>query len=230
MERSFFVFNDINSIDMGIIVNKLPPISKAERNFEEIEVPGRNGKLFIDNKCYKSFTYQIECTLLPGVDIRKISTWLNGLGKLTTSREKDKYYDVIIRNQIDFVQVYRIFNEFVIEFEVQPISHSLETKEITLTKESDFYIEQSTYEIKPYVRLYGNGNITLTINNRNVILSNIDNYIELDCELEEAYKDNENCNSKIECDEFPEFSVGKNHVSWVGTVSKVIIRYEEAFL
>lgn len=226
----FFIFNDINSKDRGIIVNTLPPISKPERSYEEIDVPGKNGKLYIDNNCYNSFTYEMTCTLMPGSNIRTIAEWLNGSGKLTLCTELDKFYNVIIKNQIDFEQVYRICNEFVVIFDIQPISHSIEEKELVVSKETNLIIKESTYEIKPYIRVNGSGNITLTINNKSIVLKIIENYIELDCELEEAYKDNLNCNSKIECDDFPKLLPGTNNISWIGSVLSIQIKYREAFL
>ena len=226
----FFIFNKINSKDMKIIVNKLPPISKAERNYEEIEIPGRNGKVYIDKECYKTFSYSITCTLMPKSNIRSIAKWLNGSGKLTICTEVDKYYNVIIKNQIDFEQVYRVCNEFVVDFDVQPIAYSIKEKEINITKETNIIITESTYDIFPYIKVTGSGNITLTINNKSVILKNINSYIELDCELEEAYKDNLNCNNLIECEEFPKLVQGKNNISWIGNVSSIKIKYKEAFL
>ncbi len=226
----YFIFNDVNSKDRGVIVNNLPPISKPERSFEEINVPGRNGNLYIDNKCYNSFQYEITCTLMPGCNIRTIVQWLNGLGKLTICTELDKFYNVVIKNQIDFEQVYRVCNEFTIIFDVNPIAYSVREKELTLTNNTQFIIKESTYEIKPYLKISGSGNITLTINNKSVVLKSIQEYIELDCELEEAFKENENCNSKVECDEFPILIPGQNSISWIGTVSSIQIRYREAFI
>lgn len=227
---SFFIFNNTSSEDRGIIVNKIPPISKAERSFEEITVPGRNGNLYIDNKCYNSLTYEITCTLMPGSNIRTIARWLNGSGKLTISTELDKFYNVIVKNQIDFEQVYRVCNEFVVVFDVEPIAYSIQEKELVISKETKFIIKESTYDIKPYIKINGNGNITLTVNNKSIILSDVEQYIELDCELEEVYKDNENCNNKAECEEFPMLLPGSNHISWVGNVSSIQIKYREAFL
>lgn len=226
----FFIFNNISSEDRGIIVNKLPPISKAERSFEKITVPGRNGSLYIDNECYNSFTYEITCTLMPGSDIRSIAKWLNGTGKLTICTELDKFYNVIVRNQIDFEQVYRVCNEFVVVFDVEPIAHSVQEKELLFSKEAEFIIKESTYDIRPYIKVNGNGNITFTINNRSVVLTEVEQYIELDCQLEEVYKDNQNCNDKAECEDFPTLVPGNNNISWIGNVSYIQIKYREALV
>lgn len=231
MSAPFFIFNKINSKEKGILVNNLPPISKPERKYEEIEIPGRNGKLYIDNNCYNTFLYTITCTLMPGSNIREISRWLNGNGKLIISTELDKEYDAIIKDQIDYEQVYRVCNSFEVNFEIQPIAISTFEKIINIIKNNTkLTIKESTYLIKPYFKITGSGDITLTINNRNINLKNIEGFIELDCELEEAFKENENCNNQIECEDFPFLIPGENNISWIGNVSNIQIKYKEAFL
>lgn len=226
----FFIFNNINSKEKGILVNNLPPISKAERKYEELEIPGRNGKLYIDEECYNTFIYTITCTLMSDSNIREISKWLNSTGKLILCTELDKIYDVLIKDQIDYEQTYRICNQFEVNFEVQPVAKSVLEKEINLSKESSLIIKESTYQIKPYIKVSGNGNITLTINNNSINLKNIEDYIELDCELEEAFKNNENCNNKVECENFPILFPGENYFSWTGNITNLQIKYKEAFI
>ena len=231
MSAPFFIFNKVSSKEKGILVNNLPPISKPEKNYEEVEIPGRNGKLYIDNNCYNTFLYTITCTLMPGSNIREISRWLNGSGKLILSTELDKEYEVIIKDQIDYEQTYRICNSFQVNFEVQPIANGTTTKILNITNNnSKITIKESTYYIKPYIKITGSGNITLTINNSNINLKNIEEYIELDCELEEGFKENLNCNNKIECEDFPLLIPGENNISWIGNVSNIQIKYKEAFL
>ena len=230
MGAPFFIFNKINCKDKGVLVNNLPPISKPERVYEEIEVPGRNGKLYIDNNCYNTFQYSITCTLMPGANIREISKWLNGVGKLILSTELDKEYEVIIKDQIDYEQTYRICNQFEVNFEVQPIARGVTEKEINLSEESKVIIKESTYQIKPYLKVIGSGDITLTINNNSLNIKQLADYIEIDCELEEAYKENENCNSKIQCEIFPYFIPGENSITWIGNLTNLQIKYREAFL
>ena len=84
--------------------------------------------------------------------------------------------------------------------------------------------------IKPYIKVNGSGIITLTLNNKSIVLKDIQEYIELDCELEEAYKNNLNCNSKVECEDFPVLIPGINNISWTGNVSNIQMMYREAFL
>ena len=230
----FFIFNGKNSKDMGIIVNKMPAITRPEMKVEEIVVPGRSGSLYIKENekydTYEPFTYQIECTLIDNANTRNIFEWLKGEGKLILSRETDKFYNVLIKSKIDLEQVYQVCNEFSIEFQVQPFAYSVCEKEQKLLSSTEITILDSTYYIKPYIKVIGNGDISLSINDKTMVLKNIEDYIELDCELEEAFKGNINCNNKVYSEDFLYLEPEKNLIDWLGDVSSVELKYREVFL
>ena len=227
---NYFIFNDINSIDENIIIRKMPVLQKAMKRIEKISIPGQNGSMYIDEDAYETKLIQIECSIIEDTDISRINKWLNGSGKLILSSYPNRFFKANIVNSIDFTSIVNKIHEFPLEIELHPISYGLEEKTINITKETEITITESTYSIKPYIKVFGSGKITLTVNNKNIILNNVDKYIELDCDLEEAYKDTINCNNKIYCDEFPELNPGENHVSWIGNVSSVQINYREAFI
>ena len=74
------------------------------------------------------------------------------------------------------------------------------------------------------VRAYGDG--TLTINGITITISGSDTYTDIDCELQEAYKDtlsvSKNNTITLTSGEFFKLSSGDNAVSFTG-MSKVII-------
>lgn len=225
----YFIWNDINSIDKNIIVNELPPITRASKRIEEQVIPGRNGKLYIDDNVYDTFVYQIKCTLGPEANVREIASWLNGTGKLIISLEEDKYYEGIIKNQIDFSKILHVFYEFPIEFELQPFAYSLKEIEHNFTTASKIYITQSTAEICPYFKIEGSGRVTLTINNKSQIIKNINGHIELDSKIEEAYKNTNSQNTNVIGD-FLKLQPGENNISWIGSITNLKIKYRETYL
>ncbi len=227
---NYFIFNGINSIDREIIINQMPPISKPERRISKIEIPGKNGVLYQDEESYEPIVYQLACTILNPKLIDTIKEWLNGEGKITFSSMPDRYYQANIVNKIDYTSIARQIYEFPLEIEVQPIAHGIIEKILNVSKKTSLIITDSTYNIKPYIKVIGSGNITLTINNKSIILNEIEEYIELDCELEEAYKNTENCNNKVNCTEFPELKVGENVIDFIGNVENIQIKYREAYL
>ena len=77
---------------------------------------------------------------------------------------------------------------------------------------------------KPFLRIHGSGNAVLSLGDYIIMLTGIDSYIDVDCELMDAYKGAANLNSKVsfnadEVDLLP----GVNGISWTGGITKVEI-------
>lgn len=220
IHKTWFIWKDINSLDFGIIINKLPPVIKAERNINKIEVLGRNGFLTEDYGTYKGYAKSVECTIRNLEYIDNLCSWLNGFGNVIFSNEPDKIYRANIVNQIPIEKIARNWRKFIIQFECQPFKY-LESELLIINKPISIYNE-GTFESQPYMKIHGSGDISLNINDEVIKLKNINNYIELDSEIMECFKDNINCNNYMS-GEFPIFKVGENRISWTGNVSKIEI-------
>ncbi len=77
-----------------------------------------------------------------------------------------------------------------------------------------------SYESKPFFKIYGSGNITVNINGNSFMVKNISNYVLVDSELKECYKDSTNMGKNMTGD-YPILLVGENTISWSGTVTKI---------
>lgn len=84
-----------------------------------------------------------------------------------------------------------------------------------------------SFTSKPYIKLYGNGNGTLILQNAkgNKIwnFTNISGYVEVDSELMNFYKDTELKNNTVTGDSFPMLSKGDNIISFDGSITKLEI-------
>lgn len=228
---SYFIFNNKCSLDEGIIIEKMPPLPKPKKKVNKISVPGRNGDVYQDEDAYESMIIQIQCALIDEEkDVKELHKWLDGEGKLVLSTNPNCFYYANIINKIDFTNIVNQIHEFPLEIELQPICYGLEEKSFTITENTNIVISESSQPIFPYIKVYGNGNITLTINNSSIILKDVEDYIELDCEEEEAFKNSINKNFFVECDEFPKFDLGENSIEFIGDVSKVEFVYREAYI
>lgn len=224
----YFIFKDIDSRNMKVLVNKLPSITKPEKNIDKIEVRGRDGFLTQDYGTYKSYIKPVECTLLDINYVDALCSWLDGSGKVFFSNEPDKFYKATIINSIPINKALVNYSRFLVQFEVQPFKY-LNCEPIILTKNDsiDYIYNMGTVATQPYIKVVGNGLIALTINNKTIELENIEGYVELDSEIEECFKDTgaervENCNNKM-IGEFPIFKTGKNVINFTGAVSRVEI-------
>ncbi len=230
MKNRFFIFNGINSFNKGIILKNHPIITKPKLRDDGIVIDGRNGKLYYADKIYDSYTRTLECAIITDdYDIRDIISWLNGSGEMIFSDEPDKFYKVNIINQIDFTNIADKIHEFPLIVDIQPFAYSLEENTIEVTENTTIQIENSTVNVKPKIKIYGTGDVTLNINNKSQIIYNIDEYIELDSELEIAYKDYQNKNPLV-YGEYFELNPGDNYIDFLGDVTKIEIKYRDTYL
>lgn len=220
MDMPFFIWKNENSMDNNVTVKKLPPIIMASTRIEKIPIPGRNGFLTVDDGSYEEIIKPVQCYIKDDADIDYICNWLRGSGDVVFSNQPDRKYKAVIINQIPFNKVLNSAKSFIVQFECQPFAYSLNSSLITLTQSGT--INNPSSDSLPYIKVYGTGNITLTINNKNIIFTNVSSYIELDSEMQECFKGTQPANNQMS-GVFPILVKGNNSISWTGTVTKIEI-------
>ncbi|MDE6357311.1 MAG: phage tail family protein [Eubacteriales bacterium] len=228
MQYYYFIFKGQKSTDFGIEISKLPDIIKPERNIQTVTIPGRNNSLYIDENTYNSYSLNFECVINPFAknkqNIDSIIEWLNGFGELIISTEKDKIYNAVIKNSIPFSDTIGLFPKFPIIFEVQPLKKSVNFRNETMEITKKTIINNiGTVDSLPTITIFGSGDITLKINDEEFLIKSINQYITIDSEFLEVYKNEENQNNKYNNFDFPKFKQGKNTIDFVGNVNKIIV-------
>ena len=79
------------------------------------------------------------------------------------------------------------------------------------------------------IKIYGNGNIQLTINSDTVQINNVNEYVELDSKFLLCLNKDKTSKSRDMIGHFPLLIRGFNTVSWEGNVSKVEILPRTAY-
>ena len=117
----------------------------------------------------------------------------------------------------------RLLGEIEIEFTCKAYKRAIKgERTIALTKATAIY-NTELFTASPYIKITGNGGITLYINDRAHGFKDVSDYIEIDSELMNAYKGDTLQNSKMITAKFPKLTAGVNNISWAGNVSKVEI-------
>ena len=220
----WFKFKGKDSRDFGVLIYGAPQRTKPERRVERITIPGRNGELTQDEDTYEPYTISMQCSTRGSERLDEIVTWLNGTGELILATDPDKVYKASIYNKIAISDVIYLYNSFLVQFRVHPFKYSVkafgDTKELTTPTKIK---SRGTVYSEPIITVYGSGDITLTINEKNFPLYGVDGSITIDSEMMEVFKGNTNQNSKYGAVEFPRLEVGENEISWTGNVEKVEI-------
>lgn len=219
----YIIFGDIDTRNykVGIYGDQLA--SAPERDKEHISVPGRNGDLTIDNGRYNNITVSYKAWL-----IDEYNSNIRGLrNALLSKRGYQRLEDTINPNEyrmaqaipfeVDEVGVLRA-GEFTMQFYCMPQRFLKEGEQpVEITASGSIFNQYDTTAL-PLIRAYGTG--TFTIGSVTIQITTANGYTDIDCELQEAYKDTmaTNCNGNIVLTngKFPELLPGSNVVSMSG--------------
>jgi predicted phage tail component-like protein len=218
---AYFVFKGIDSRDYSIVENTLPPIQTAKEDGEFLKVPGRDGYLFQEHGSLAPIEKEMEITLKDLSRLSEIKTWLRGSGNLVLSSEPNVFYKARLSGPIDFKRLLYL-RTAKLKFVCQPYGYlesGLTLQTITIPGN---IVNHGTADSRPIITVFGSGSITLTVNSKNVIITNVTDYVTLNSEIEDAYKDLLGMNNEMQ-GEFPVLVPGNNSILWSGTVTKLEI-------
>lgn len=224
------IFNNKSSADCRIQVAHPPGYAYPERDYTITHIPGRNGDIIQDNGCYKNVerTYEVSFDA-PNEDFatyaNAVSAWLHsttGYARLEDSYEPNYYRMATYQESNIFENLYNKAGTATIVFECKP-QRFLKTGDNTITIQNSLTIMNPTgFEAYPLFKVTGTSGV-LTVNGNSITFSSIDDFVMLDCELQDAYKETTNKNSTVS-GTFPVLKPGSNTISWTGDISSVAMK------
>lgn len=228
----FFIFKrkdglEVPSYQIGSIKEK-PSISRATRIMKSISIEGRSGTLTEDTKSYSDIEISFELInykenlwenetigLLDGTGGELHLSWIEGWYKVN---------EVNISIKEDITGLFNIS----ITFKCGPF-RQLEESKFEFTENNYNVLIQGNIETDHITKIYGNGDISLFINDEQIVFKGVEGYITLDTARFICYKDNQSTNKKM-IGEYIKLKPGVNTISWIGTVTKVEVSYRGRFL
>ena len=226
--NNYIVLNgQISTNIQGLLIQDLPPISKPRIRTEVEEIDGRDGDI-VTTLGYSAYNKEFTIGLYGDFDIDEIIQYFNSQGTVTFSNEEDKYYNYQIIEQIDFERLIR-FKTATVTMHVQPFKYSAEDnqKVFTISSGTSINIRNSgNIYSRPVLTITGTGNIDLYLNDIQLFSINMGSYtsITIDTNNMNAYNDSVLLNRQVtgNYDNF-KLNIGKNTISWTGTVTQIEI-------
>lgn len=230
----YIVINgNISNNIMGLIIQKLPPISKPKRRTKIEEIDGRDGDI-VTTLGYSAYDKDLTIGLHGDYNIDDIISYFDSSGQITFSNEPDKYYDFAIYDQINFEKLLR-FKTATVKLHVQPFKYSESETAIVKTYDNNNINASITVRnngniySKPTLQITGKGNIDVNLNGTqifNITLSSAEyetiiiNSVDLN-----AYSlSGDYLNRKVTGDyDNLKLNVGNNNVTINGNVTNVTI-------
>lgn len=224
---SYIVINCKNSINLnGLIITKLPSITKPRIRSQIEEIDGRDGDI-VTKLGYSAYDKEFEIGLSYNYNIDDIISFFDSEGVITFSNEPDKYYNFTILEPINFEKLLR-FKKAMVKIHVQPFKYSnIETtKTYNFTEPAQSLTVRNNGNIysKPVITLNGSGTIDLSLNGYQVFVINLSNAMTINAETMNAYDPVTNIYlNRFIIGDFENMYLkpGANVISWEGNLTQV---------
>ena len=240
MSKNYIIYNGKHSYeDFGLLIDHiiLPSINEV---IEEIEIEGRNGTLTERKGYYNDRNITIQCSLKRKIledfeqfslRLEEVMNWLRVFNKdLILYLNPNRTYKVKNISLGEIETDNAIFYNFEAIFTCEPFSYILNEEIVKITTNNFNYYYKGTVPGEIKFKIYGTGNIQLTINDEVVQINNVTDNITLDSKLLLCLNSDGTNKSKDMIGNFPLFEYDLNTISWTGNVTKIELTPRTAFI
>lgn len=222
-------FNTERSLYLNLYLENYPSIPIANEEYEEQPVEGRSGNLIINKGTYPDKKIPFTFTILsPQIDIdfERVYEWLTEIedNRLIFGRN-DRCYKVkkVIFGNIQ--KEFRTIGEFDVIFLCETFTQDLDKTVHEITS-SGFKINYTgNAPGDTLIKVYGTGNIQLTINGETMQINNVNNYVEIDSDLLQVRNQDGTSKDNDTLGDFILLEKGINTISYTGAVTKIVVEY-----
>lgn len=228
--KNFIVYNGIQLSDYGVFISGDGTFNAPERDTTEVEIPGRNGSLTLDNGRYKNIEVKypafIYNNFAENVEaVRNILLDSSKNVRIEDTYHPDKFRIGKYKGGFTVKPIPELYaGEFELTFDCYP-QRFLKSGEDPIEFTSAGTIHSKYLkDAKPLIRAYGTGSFSIGGVSIQITAANV--YTDIDTELQEAYKDNlldpKNGNIVLTDGSYPVLKLGDNEVTMTG-ITKLII-------
>lgn len=226
------IFNNKSIEEIGFVVVEGSPEILAQEDYESVNVEGRNGSMIINKNTYpdieKTFTITAKDFDFDddniGLMIDKLKKWLFDVEDNRLFYAYKDRYNIVKKVIIskDITTTFEEWGELEVTFLCEPFYYAVENK-IDTDLKSMIIQNDGDFESYPNIKIYGVGDVELTINSNTVTIKNVSSYVELDSKLFLCVDMEGNSKTKDMIGNFLTLDRGINRVSCVGEVTNIVI-------
>lgn len=221
--------NGKSSKDFQVYLTDAGIYGMPERDTDTIQIDGRNGDLVVDNGRYKNKRVTFPCIIVDNF-AENFSAFIGyilnqrGYIRIENSFKADEF---ILGRYVGDVEpkitMYAEKGKFELEFDRKPQRYIKDGELVRTFISNGVIFNQYTGVALPLVRVYGTG--TLTIGNVSIVINSVNQYVDIDCEMQDAFKGTTNCNGNIVLsnNKFFELVQGENNITKTSGISRVEI-------
>lgn len=219
---NYFMYGDKSSLDFGVWISGESTYASPEKDVDTVSIPGRNGTLTLDNHRFQNVIIPYNAFIVDDFarNFDAFKAYLNsrkGYQKLADTYHPDHFRLARFISAIEpEMTQFNRHGKFVVNFDCDPRRFLKDGDRAKNVGNGEVLFNPTEFSAKPFIRAYGTG--TFAIGSTAVQITSANEYTDIDCEIQEAYKGNVNCNGNITLTDgkFPEFLSGNNQISFAG--------------
>lgn len=227
---NYLTFAGKSTNEFGIWISGEGTYGAPERNIQSQEVAGRNGNLLFDMGNFRNISVSYPAAIKRDMPSR-FRDFVNFAGsQVGYQRLEDTYHPYeyrmarfISKMSVDTAGYMNRSGQFTLEFDCKPQRFLKSGEEAIEFTQNGILYNRTEFETKPFLRAYGSGAGTVGIGSNTITISAISEYVDIDCEIMDAYKGAINCNSMVSFTNDIVLKPGNNNIAKSGNISKVVI-------
>lgn len=220
--KPWFTWKGINSGEMGVVVESLPPISRPAMKVQTTEIDGRDGDEVIELG-YESYDKEIVLGIKDTSEayINTLMAWLSGEGYLITSVEPTKRYKCRIYAGIDLERLCR-FRKGKVRLHTQPYKYAAEEADAIWNDDEKklWVVNDGNIAAQPTLYVSGSGTINISVDGHHMLkleLGEADKII-INSQTQEAY-DDLSLRNRAMVGNFVSLPPGGHEITWDGDIT-----------
>lgn len=224
----YFVYDGVSSLDYGILVAENAVYASPCRVYEKVSVDGRNGDLLFDKNRFSNIEAIFRCVIIDEykwnmVGMKNFFLSRRGYARLEDTSNPEEYRLACVSVGVDPSTVPREnAGTFELHFDCKPQRYLKSGEYVHTYTDNATIINPSNMDALPLIRVYGTGvisigNVTLEIKAHGKA------YIDIDCEMQDAFYGSINLNKYITLGSgnFPVLKPGLNGIGIGSGITKV---------
>jgi phage-related protein len=224
--HQWITFGGVSTYDYECAVDGSNTFAAPQREYEEVEVDGRNGVLHLDKERYANTDLKFDI-FFPNLD--DYSDWKNkimpltGYQRLEDSHHPDEFRYAVLTGGLEPTVAGEGLTYCSVElnFSAKPQRFLKTGEQYTTLTQSGAIFNPTAYDAKPQLIVYGYG--TIQVNDISMTIdSHSHDYLLVDSDLMDCYVDDINMNQFVSGD-FPVLHSGDNPIIIDSTITRIDI-------
>lgn len=215
-----FTFNGINSADKKVWLEQPPEIESGAIRAETQTVLGSARVLHYieDDDAMDPIRIRLECIAAAESDaeISAIAAWLRGGGELILPDDPSHSYRAWIVRAPNMSRAFRTLSWRRLSMELECEAHRYQYPPLEGAALSQGALANpGTAPAEPLIKLYGAGDISITIGESTLAIEGVEDYVMIDCEARMVYREDVNLGTSVtRTGDWPVIPAGGCEISW----------------